>query len=66
MQQADTQLLVSLVSLWEIQIKTQLGKLTLQTPLAEIIAHQSAVDGAVSAALCLLPSVIMMEAAQQV
>jgi PIN domain nuclease of toxin-antitoxin system len=28
------------VSLWEIQIKTQIGKLTLRSPLAEIIAHQ--------------------------
>jgi len=45
MQQADTQLLVSLVSLWEIQIKTQIGKLTLQTPLAEIIAHQQTENG---------------------
>ena len=45
MQQADTQLLVSLVSLWEIQIKTQIGKLTLQTPLSEIIAHQQTKNG---------------------
>ena len=40
MQQNDTQLVVSIVSLWEIQIKTQIGKLTLQNPLAEIIARQ--------------------------
>ncbi len=40
--QADTQLLVSLVSFWEIQIKTQIGKLTLRSPLAEVIAHQQA------------------------
>jgi len=45
MQQADTQLLVSLVSLWEIQIKTQIGKLVLQTPLAEITSQQQAENG---------------------
>lgn len=45
MQQADTQLLVSLVSLWEIQIKTQIGKLVLQTPLAEIASQQQAENG---------------------
>ncbi|MBN3963485.1 type II toxin-antitoxin system VapC family toxin [Nostoc sp. NMS8] len=32
--------LVSVVSLWEIQIKTQLGKLTLNQPLPEIIHQQ--------------------------
>lgn len=45
MQQADCQLLVSLVSLWEIQIKTQIGKLVLQAPLAEIIVQQQAENG---------------------
>jgi PIN domain nuclease of toxin-antitoxin system len=47
MQQAEYQLLVSLVSLWEIQIKTQIGKLTLQAPLAEIIAHQQTENGVI-------------------
>ncbi len=32
--------LVSVVSLWEIQIKTQLGKLTVNQPLANIINDQ--------------------------
>ncbi|MUG92606.1 PIN domain-containing protein [Scytonema sp. UIC 10036] len=32
--------LLSVVSLWEIQIKHQLGKLTLNKPLGEIIASQ--------------------------
>ncbi len=32
--------LVSVVTLWEIQIKTQLGKLTLNQPLAKIINNQ--------------------------
>jgi len=45
MQQAEYQLLVSLVSLWEIQIKTQIGKLVLQTPLAEITSQQQAENG---------------------
>jgi PIN domain nuclease of toxin-antitoxin system len=36
-----SELLLSLVSLWEIQIKTQLGKLSLSIPLAELIEdHQ--------------------------
>ena len=45
MQQDDTQLIVGIVSLWEIQIKTQIGKLTLRSPLAEIIAQQQAENG---------------------
>jgi PIN domain nuclease of toxin-antitoxin system len=36
-QRAD--LLLSLVSLWEMQIKTQLGKLSLNLPLAEMVQH---------------------------
>ena len=34
------QLVLSVASLWEIQIKRQLGKLDLRLPLAEIVAHQ--------------------------
>lgn len=45
MQQDDTQLVVSIVSLWEIQIKTQISKLNLQTPLAEMVAQQQAENG---------------------
>ncbi|MTJ12285.1 type II toxin-antitoxin system VapC family toxin [Anabaena sp. UHCC 0187] len=33
-------LLLSMVSIWEMQIKIQLGKLTLNLPLVEIIQHQ--------------------------
>jgi PIN domain nuclease of toxin-antitoxin system len=40
MQQPDNQLLLSLVSPWEIQIKAHLGKLSLQTPLSTIIDRQ--------------------------
>lgn len=36
----DNTRLVSVVTLWEIQIKTQLGKLTLNQPLAKIINTQ--------------------------
>lgn len=34
-----SELLLSLVSLWEIQIKTQIGKLRLNMPLAEMVNH---------------------------
>lgn len=45
MQQDDTQLVISIVSLWEIQIKTQIGKFNLQTSLAEMVAQQQAENG---------------------
>ena len=34
------QLVLSVTSLWEMQVKRQLGKLDLRLPLAEIVAHQ--------------------------
>jgi PIN domain nuclease of toxin-antitoxin system len=37
-------LLLSVASLWEIQIKHQLGKLTLEMPLAEIVSAQQATN----------------------
>lgn len=39
--QPDTVKVVSVVSLWEIQIKSQLGKLTLNQPLEKIYYSQS-------------------------
>lgn len=36
----ENDLLLSLISIWEIQIKSQLGKLSLAAPLAEIIERQ--------------------------
>ena len=36
---------VSLASLWEIQIKTQLGKLALRTDLAEVLRQQQTENG---------------------
>ena len=36
----DNQLYLSMVSVWEMQIKNQLGKLNLRLPIAEMIAVQ--------------------------
>lgn len=41
------QLVLSVTSLWEIQIKGQLGKLDIRLPLAEIVAHQQETNGLV-------------------
>lgn len=38
-------LLLSVASVWEMEIKRQLGKLTLRTPLAEIVEHQHSANG---------------------
>lgn len=37
---ATNELILSVASLWEIQIKRQLGKLHLQSPLSEILVQQ--------------------------
>ena len=39
-QDQSNTLILSVASVWEIQIKTQLGKLNLTQPLREIISHQ--------------------------
>ncbi|MBC6432321.1 type II toxin-antitoxin system VapC family toxin [Nostoc sp. HG1] len=41
LQRTDTKLYVSVVSLWEIQIKSQLGKLTLSQSLEDIYDSQN-------------------------
>lgn len=41
---SENELLLSVASLWEMQIKQQLGKLTLRLPLAAIVAHQQATN----------------------
>ncbi|MCC5601800.1 type II toxin-antitoxin system VapC family toxin [Nostoc favosum] len=41
LQRTDTKLYASVVSLWEIQIKSQLGKLTLSQSLEDIYNSQS-------------------------
>lgn len=38
-------LILSLVSIWEMQIKSQLGKLTFNVPLPELIESQQRVNG---------------------
>ncbi len=44
-QNPENELLLSLVSIWEIQIKTQLGKLNLRTSLAQIVTDQQNQNG---------------------
>lgn len=39
-QNVENSLMLSVASAWEIQIKTQLGKLHLTKPLADILYHQ--------------------------
>lgn len=44
-QDGENRILLSVASVWEMQIKAQLGKLTLQKSLAELISAQQAVNG---------------------
>lgn len=44
-QNGENQILLSVASVWEMQIKAQLGKLTLQKPLAELVTAQQSVNG---------------------
>lgn len=41
----ENTLVLSLASIWEMQIKCQLGKLTLNQPLAEVIGSQQRANG---------------------
>lgn len=43
-QDSDNTLLLSIASIWEIQIKILLGKLTLPTSLSELVQNQIAVN----------------------
>ncbi|WP_008313141.1 hypothetical protein [Leptolyngbya sp. PCC 6406] len=45
LQSPDSQIFLSLASLWEIQIKSQLGKLTLRGQLASIVQQQQLENG---------------------
>lgn len=38
----NNQIFLSLVSIWELQVKAQLGKLTLREPLPVVVEHQQA------------------------
>lgn len=51
--QPENEILLSLVSLWEIQIKAQLGRLELRIPLVDITLRQQLDNG-----LLLLPIVL--------
>jgi hypothetical protein len=41
------ELILSVTSLWEMQIKHQLGKLSLRLPLVDVVAHQQATNGVI-------------------
>jgi PIN domain nuclease of toxin-antitoxin system len=41
----NNELFLSMVSLWEMQLKTQLGKLQFKLPLAELIDAQQRING---------------------
>jgi len=41
----DNDLVLSVASLWEMQIKKQLGKLELRLPLDDIVRHQQSTNG---------------------
>ena len=43
-QNQENVLLVSVASLWEMQIKLQLGRLKLNTPLAELVSGQQKIN----------------------
>ncbi len=43
----DTVVLLSVTSLWEMQIKSQLGKLSLRVPLIELVSQQQATNGVI-------------------
>jgi PIN domain nuclease of toxin-antitoxin system len=44
-QDPSNTLILSVVSVWEMQVKHQLGKLALTAPLAELIEHQKVANG---------------------
>jgi PIN domain nuclease of toxin-antitoxin system len=44
-QNPENELFLSMVSIWEMQIKAQLGKLNLRTSLAQIVADQQNQNG---------------------
>ena len=45
LQDTNNDLLLSIVSVWEIQIKAQLGRLSLKGDLAEVIQEQQEING---------------------
>ncbi|MBE9159099.1 type II toxin-antitoxin system VapC family toxin [Nodosilinea sp. LEGE 06152] len=55
----QAQLLLSLVSLWEIQIKTRLGKLNLNMPLADLVEHHQ--ENGITLLAISLPHILALE-----
>lgn len=55
----QSQLILSLVSLWEIQIKTQLGKLNLNMPLADLVEHHQ--ENGIALLTITLPHILGLE-----
>jgi PIN domain nuclease of toxin-antitoxin system len=51
------ELILSVTSLWEMQIKHQLGKLSLRLPLIDIVAHQQATNSVI--VLPILPAHVL-------
>jgi PIN domain nuclease of toxin-antitoxin system len=45
MQNTQNQLMLSIASLWETQLKTQLGKLHFNLPLSQLIEDQQRING---------------------
>lgn len=45
LEEPENEVFISLASLWEIQIKTQLGKLTLKTELIDLVRQQQVENG---------------------
>lgn len=45
LEEPENEVFISLASLWEIQIKTQLGKLTLKTELTALVRQQQVENG---------------------
>ncbi|MBD2107589.1 type II toxin-antitoxin system VapC family toxin [Nodosilinea sp. FACHB-13] len=55
----ESQMLLSLVSLWEIQIKTQLGKLNLNMPLSSLVEHHQ--ENGMALLAITLPHILALE-----
>ncbi len=45
LQDQESLVMLSVASVWEMQIKSQLGRLTLDLPLAEIVRTQTSING---------------------
>lgn len=56
----ENTLILSVVSVWEMQIKQQLGKLKLRLPVAQLIAEQQA-DNGIELLPVTLPHVLALE-----